>query len=62
MRQPTRGAVEGRSRITKVATTIGKTIFSVLETSRVCSILTSRISLVVHSFMRGGWMSGMSAM
>ena len=41
---------------------MGKMIFSVLETSRACSIFTSRISFVVHSFIRGGWMRGMSAM
>ena len=35
-------------------TTMGKTIFSVLVTSRVCSILAMRIFLVVHSFMSGG--------
>ncbi len=62
IRQPISGAVEGRRRITKVATTMGKMIFSVLETSRACSIFTSRISFVVHSFIRGGWMRGMSAM
>ena len=34
MRQPISGAVEGRSRMTKVLTTIGKIIFSVFDTSR----------------------------
>ena len=32
--QPISGAVEGRSRMTKVLTTTGKIIFSVFETSR----------------------------
>ena len=62
IRQPTSGAVDGRRRITKVATTIGKIIFSVLDTSRACSILTLRILSVVHSFMSGGCISGISAM
>ena len=57
-----RGAVEGRSRMTKVATTMGKMIFSVLETSRVCSIFTLRILSVVQSFISGGWIMGISAM
>ena len=54
IRQPISGAVEGKSRITKVATRTGKMIFSALETSRVCSILTLRILSVVSAFMRGG--------
>ena len=62
IRQPTSGAVEGRSRMTKVATTMGKTIFSVLLTSRACSIFTLRILSVVKSFMNGGWINGISAM
>ena len=62
MRQPMSGAVEGRSRMTKVATTMGKMIFSFFETSRVCSILTLRICSVVRSFMSGGCIIGMSAM
>ena len=62
IRQPTRGAVEGRSRMTKVLTTMGKTIFSVLLTSRACSIFTLRIFSVVKSFMMGGWMRGIRAM
>ena len=62
MRQPIRGAVEGRSKITKVATTMGKMIFSVLETSRLCTILTLRIFSVVIAFMIGGWIIGISAM
>ena len=61
IRQPIRGAVEGRSRITKVATTMGKMIFSVLETSRLCTILTLRILSVVMAFMIGGWIMGISA-
>lgn len=36
-------------------------IFSVLETWRVISILTSRSFLVVSSFIRGGWIIGISA-
>jgi len=33
MRQPMSGAVEGRSRMTKVATTMGKMIFSFFESA-----------------------------
>ena len=44
-----------------MATAIGNTIFSVLETCRSCSILTSRSFLVVSRRMIGGWISGMSA-
>ena len=62
IRQPISGAVEGSSRMTKVATTIGKTIFSAFETSRLCTILTLRILSVVISFMIGGWIIGISAM
>ena len=47
--------------MTKVATTTGKMIFSALETSRVCSILTTRIFSVVIIFMSGGWIIGISA-
>ena len=34
IRQPTSGAVDGRSRMTKMVTMIGKRIFSLLETTR----------------------------
>ena len=61
IRQPISGAVDGSSRITTRETTIGKMIFSVLETWRVISILTSRSFLVVSSFIRGGWIIGISA-
>ena len=61
IRQPISGAVEGRSRMTKAETMIGKMIFSVLVTSRFCSILTTRISGVVRAFMMGGWISGIRA-
>ena len=40
---------------------MGKRIFSVLETSLVCSILTFLISSVVKSFISGGWISGIRA-
>ena len=62
IRQPISGAVEGRSRMTKMETMIGKMIFSVLVTSRVWTILILRFSLEVKSFMRGGWISGIRAM
>ncbi len=61
MSMPIRGAVSGTSRITKIVTRMGKMIFSVLETGRSCVILTLRISLVVSSFIMGGWISGISA-
>ena len=48
--------------MTKVETTIGKTIFSVFETSRVWTILTLRILSLVMAFMIGGWIIGISAM
>ena len=41
---------------------MGKMIFSVLETSRDCSIFTLRILSVVQSFISGGWIMGISAM
>ena len=59
---PISGAVSGSSRMTNTATAIGNTIFSVLETTRSCSILTSRSLGVVIIRMSGGWMSGISAM
>ena len=62
MSMPISGAVSGMSRMTTVATAIGKMIFSVLETGRSCSILISRSFRVVSRRMIGGWMSGMSAM
>ena len=42
------------SRITKMVTTMGKMIFSVLVTVRVCSILTILDFSVVRAFMMGG--------
>ena len=62
MSMPISGAVSGMSRITMVATAIGNTIFSVLETGRSCSILISRSFLVVSRRMSGGCIIGMSAM
>ena len=44
-----------------MVTRTGNTIFSVLETGRSWVILTLRISLVVSSFIMGGWIRGISA-
>ena len=41
---------------------IGNRIFSSLDTGRSCSIRISLSSLVVRSFMIGGWMIGTRAM
>jgi D-alanine transaminase len=54
MRQPTRGAAEGTRSATKIVTTMGNTIFSVLETGRSSLITISRSFFVVRSFMIGG--------
>ncbi len=51
---PIRGATEGRSSTHRMVTTMGKRIFSNLETSLSCSILVSLSFLVVRSLMRGG--------
>ena len=48
-----RGAVEGMSRMTKVATRMGNTTFSTLDTGRACSIFTFRSFSVVSARMRG---------
>ena len=61
IKQPMRGAVEGNRMATKMVTTMGKMIFSVLLTSRVCFITTWRSFLVVSSFIKGGWIRGISA-
>ena len=61
IRQPISGAVSGSSSATKIVTTMGKMIFSALDTERVCSIFTSRIFLVVSSFIKGGWIMGINA-
>ena len=62
IRQPISGAVDGSRRTTKIVTMIGKRIFSVLLTGRLCVILILRSSAEVMSFMMGGWISGISAM
>ena len=62
IRQPIRGAVSGSSSATKITTTMGKMIFSALDTVRVCTILILRSSAEVSRFMMGGWISGISAM
>ena len=62
IRQPISGAVDGRSRMTKMVTMIGKRIFSVLETGRDCTILILRSASEVMSFMIGGWIIGIRAM
>ena len=54
------GAVVGRISTTTTVTTIGKRIFSSLETGLNCSILTSLSFLVVKSFIIGGWIIGTS--
>ena len=54
IRQPIRGAVEGSSRMQKIETMMGKTIFSVLETSLAWVMTVSRSFLVVSSFISGG--------
>ena len=58
---PTSGAVVGRIRHTTMVITIGKRIFSSLETGLKFSILMARSFLVVNSFIIGGWMIGTSA-
>ena len=58
---PTSGAVVGRIVHTTTVTTIGKRIFSSLETGLKFSILMARSFLVVNSFIIGGWMIGTSA-
>ena len=54
IRQPIRGAVSGSSSATNMVTMMGKIIFSVLETVRVCTILIFRCSGVVSAFIMGG--------
>ena len=54
IRQPIRGAVSGSSRATKMTTMMGKMIFSVLDTTRVCTILIFRSSALVSRFIMGG--------
>ena len=49
-----RGAVSGSSRATKMVTTMGKMIFSVLDTVRVWTILIFRCSGVVMRRIMGG--------
>ncbi len=61
IRQPMRAAVSGSSSTTKMVTTMGKMIFSVLDTVRVWTILIFRCSAVVSSFMKGGWIRGIRA-
>ncbi len=55
------GAAEGTSRATKMVTTMGKMIFSVLETWRRGFMTILRSFSVVSSFMMGGWITGTSA-
>ena len=62
IRQPTRGAAEGTSRATKMVTTKGKMIFSVLETLRSGRMTILRSSSLVSARMMGGWITGTSAM
>ena len=59
---PTRLAAEGTSSAVNMVTTIGKTIFSVLETGLSCCMTMRRSFLVVSAFITGGCMSGTSAM
>ncbi len=51
---PTKGAVVGRIKQTTIVTTIGKRIFSNLETGRSCAILIFLSFSVVNSFIIGG--------
>jgi hypothetical protein len=62
IRQPIRGAAEGIKRRLRVNTTIGKAIFSTLETGLSCRILISRSFFVVRARIMGGWIRGTRAM
>ena len=59
--RPIKGAAEGRSRETKMVTTMGNTIFSAWETGRSCFMTMQRSSLVVRARMMGGWITGTRA-
>ena len=54
MRQPSRGATEGRNRQVATMMMMGKRIFSDLETLRVGFMTMARSFLVVMSLMSGG--------
>ena len=62
IRQAMRGPAEGTSRATKIVTTMGKMIFSFLDTCRRGFMTICRSFSVVSSFMIGGWMTGTRAM
>ena len=57
---PTRGAVVGRIMQTTMVTTIGKRIFSSLDTGRSWPILIFLSFSVVSNFIIGGWIMGTS--
>ena len=59
---PISGAAEGSNAAHRRVMMIGKQTFSSLETWRSWLILIWRSSLVVNSFMIGGWMMGTKAM
>ena len=62
IRQAIRGAAEGTSSATKIATMMGKMIFSRLETSRRGFMTIFRSASVVKRRIMGGWMTGTRAM
>ena len=62
IRQPMSGAADGNRKDTNAVTTMGKTIFSCLDTFRSCFMTISRSFRVVRARMMGGWMTGTSAM
>ena len=62
IRQAISGPAEGTSRATNTVTTMGKRIFSRLDTSRRGRMTISRSALVVRTRMMGGWMTGTRAM
>ena len=56
------GATGGKNRLTMMAITAGKTIFSSLLTLRICAISILRSTGLVSSLITGGWIMGISAM
>ena len=61
IRQAISGPAEGTSRATKMVTTMGKMIFSVLLTWRRGFMTIWRSLSVVSSFIMGGWITGTRA-
>jgi hypothetical protein len=56
------GATGGKNRLTMIAMTTGKAIFSSLVTLRDCAMGIWRSALVVSKRITGGWIIGISAM